>query len=246
MKDVQDLDAWLDHVSEQVQRNVQIVTPVEVGQDFFLHISADTSLRNYLPCVPKRQAKGEERTLPRVTVAPTLLGCFIGYAASEYDFLYAKHKDVENPRWRGGWVINALPFKAALRPNAKMVYDQAKSDEHWLVAYNDDTSEYIPTPVGKAFYRSVRYVAVAGDQPDTEGTLFLEVSKEDGFQFSKNIRLDAGYYSIEGPLAKDITSWLTDSAFVVQPITQEEFNSAKRAMTDLQHYKEPRPAYMAW
>src|ERR1700741_3061096 len=86
MSPSEELTQWLETVSEKVRKNVTVVTPEEVKQDYFLHISTDTSIKKFVPVIGRRQAYSEDRSVPRVTVAPTLLGCFIGYAKADYDF----------------------------------------------------------------------------------------------------------------------------------------------------------------
>lgn len=247
MNQDKELEQWLDTVSEKVRRNVQVVTPPEVGQDFLLHISTNTNIRKFVPFIGRRQAASEDRSVPRITVAPSLLGCLIGYAKADWDF-----KTVQNTAkpadggYKGGWKIYSLDFEAALLPNTRMVYDQKASDEHWLVSYNLKTNEYYPRTAGKMFYRSMRLIARNGKDPYGEIELYVEVIKTGGLLFSKNHHLDPGYYRIVGPGQQHVRSWQDDSDYEVRPIDRAEYYSAKNASADLLGLTEGIPPHLEW
>lgn len=246
MKSQKEIEAWTELLSEKVKRNIEIVTPETVGQNFFLHITKDTSLKKFIPHIGKRQGNQEDRTVPRVTVAPTLLGCFIGYAASWYDFSnLASTGKKEELNYKGGWGIYAVEFEAAVKPNNKLVYDASQSGEHWLVTYSAETVEYTPKMIGKAFYRSVRLISRDGKQPHAEVEMYLEINKEDGIRFSKSIKLTKGFWKITGPIDYRVASWAADKAYTASEITKAEYSSAKAESASLLSYQE-RPAYLSW
>lgn len=244
MEPAEELEAWLETVSEKVRRNVEIVTPETLGKNTFLHISTDTAIKKFIPHIGFRQAKMEDRTVPRITVANSLLGCFIGYSASFHDFSkLASTGKKEDGSYKGGFIIYALPFKAALRPTPKMVYDAKMSGEHWLVSYSAESTEYKPTAVGKVFYRSVSMIARSGLQPHAEAEMFVEVSTPEGIQFSKNIMLTKGYWVIDGPMDYRVANWGSDKAFRVREIDKAEYLSNKMASANMLSYGEP-PAFL--
>lgn len=234
MDPVEQLEKWLESAAEKVQRNATIVTPVDIEQDFLLHISTDTAIRKFIPLIGRRQAPSEDRTVPRITVAPTLLGCFIGYAQADGDFrALAADGSKEEDGYKGGWKIYSFPFEAALKPNNKLVYDSAQSDEMWLTSYSPETTEYIPETAGKMFFRSMRLVGRTGKKPYAEVEIFVEISKATGVRWSKNHYLDKGYWKIEGPYQQHVSSWKDDRDFHIKAITREEYLSAKVASADL-------------
>lgn len=234
MDSVDQLEKWLEHASEKVQRNVEIVTPVELEQDFLLHMSTNTSIRKWIPLIGRRQAASEDRTVPRITVAPTILGCFIGYAQADADFrVLAADGTKEEEGYKGGWKLYAFPFEAALKPNNKLVYDAKYSDETWLTTYSPETVEYTAINAGKMFFRSIRMIARSGRKPYTEVELFAEITKEGGVRFSKNHHLDKGFWKVEGPYQMHVSSWQDDKEFTVKQITREDYMSAKMAHADL-------------
>ena len=86
----QQLEKYLESLSPDVKKNLKIVSTKDLGQDFLLHISPDKlSKVIFTPRIGNRQGRTEDRTVPRITVSPTLLGCHNGYAllrhsATEY------------------------------------------------------------------------------------------------------------------------------------------------------------------
>lgn len=234
MEPSEQLEKWLESAAEKVRRNVTIVTPVDLEQDYLLHISTNTAIRKFVPLIGRRQAPSEDRTVARITVAPTLLGCFIGYAQADGDFrALSADGTKEEDGYKGGWKIYCFPFEAALKPNNKLVYDSSASDEMWLTSYSPETTEYIPETAGKMFFRSMRYVGRSGRKPYAEVEIYIEITKESGVRFSKNHFLDKGYWKVEGPYQQHVSSWKDDREFHVANVTREEYLSAKLASADL-------------
>lgn len=228
----EDLEAWLEGSAEKVRRNVVIETPESLGFDYLLHVSTNTNIRKFVPLIGRRQAPSEDRTVPRICVAPSLLGCFIGYAQAHDDFRLLPANGVEHG-YKGGWKIYGFKYEATLRPNAKLVYDANMTDEMWLTAYNAATAEYVPEAMGKVFLRSMRLIGRSGKTPVAEMEMFVEVSHAAGVMFSKNIFLEKGYWVIDGPMQQNVRSWKTDKDFAVRQIERNEYLSAKAAHADL-------------
>lgn len=251
MNDKKEIEDWLDLASDKVERNVSIVTPAELGREYLLHISTDTTIRKFTPMIGHNQSKSEDRTTPRICTAPTLLGCMIGYCRAAQDFLQkaSTGKD-DDERYKGGWKIYSLPFKAALKPGGKILYDADRTDEHWLVAYSKDTVVYTPEHAGNAFYRSIRFVGQSKAAPIGDGELYVEVKLETGIYFSKNIFLAKGYWKITGPIYDEIDTakmnWRQDGEFVAIAVDRIDYQSAKRAVADLLGYIDTLPAYLNW
>lgn len=239
------LEERLDTMSTRVQQNTVVVTPEDLGQDFMLHVSKDTNIRKFTPQLTLRGAPSENREVTRVCVSTSLLGCLVGYAAAESDFFTGGIKD---SGFRGGFKIYAIPFKAALRPNAKLVYDAKHSDEFWLVTYNKETVEFIPETVGKAFYQSITYIARSGLKPYGYGVLYLEITKDDGIYYSKNHRLEKGYWKVEGMVPQNSSLLDSDKDVKVISISKSEFQSAKSESAALLSYIEPHqlPPSHSW
>lgn len=240
---VQELETSLDSVSEKVRRNVTVVTPTDLDCGYLLHISSDTNIRSFVPLIGRRQAPSEDRTVPRVCVCPHLLGCILGYSQAVDDFHAGTTADAKGKlESKGGWKIYGFHYEAALKPNSKLVYDALATDELWLTAYNPTTAEYKPVEMGKAFVRSIRYVARSGKHPVSDMELCVEVKHSAGLRFSKNIFLDQGYWVLEGPTESHVASWRSDREFVARKLTRAEYYSAKAASADLLSL----PASLLW
>ena len=132
-------------LSENARKNTYIAHKDEFRNGCMLHIDAVTP-KAFVPMMPRSAAPSEDNTVPRVTVAPTLLGCIIGYARVASDF---SNKTFD------GYDINRLDFEFGLVPNQKMVYDAQASGEFWLVGYTPQTKEYVPLKIGKLFLKSI-------------------------------------------------------------------------------------------
>lgn len=248
MKAAQELDDWLNTASEKVQRNVKIVTPDDLGQDCLLHVSVNTNIREFIPFIGKRQSPQEDRTVPRICVCPTLLGCFIGYGDAETTFLDIAPGSPTNVGavYKGGWKIYALPFKAALKPSGKLVWDGKHSDEHWLVPYSKDTAVYKGEAAGKAFCHAITLVGRADKIPSGEIILYVEVARDKGIQFSKQHLLTKGCWRITGPLFRNTASPADDKQHVIEEISKSDYSAAKNQTAALLGITDPVPAYLSW
>ena len=243
---------YLDTLSEKVKRNVAVVTPETLGINYFLHISSNTNIKEFIPQIGTKQAPSEDRTVARVTVAPSILGCLIGHACSDYEFLELKSNGVADPKkdirtpYKGGYKIYSLPFKVALKPTKNLVYDSKVSDEHWLIAYNKESANIIPESAGKMFYRSIRYVGTSNNTPRADVTIYVEVTKEGGIAFSKKHYLTKGYWVIEGPIFQQVEKWTDDSSFTSKEITASEYKAIKEESAALLSVDDKLPAFMCW
>jgi hypothetical protein len=247
MSQIKQLTQWLETVPERVRKNVTVVGHDEVNLDYFLHISTDTNIKKFIPFIGRRQAVSEDRTVPRITVATSLLGCLIGYAKADFDFkTYASNGTPQNAGYKGGWKIYSIPFEAALKPTKRLVFDAPESDEHWLVSYSRETNTYQPEQAGKMFYRSLRLIARSGKDPEGEIELYAEITKEEGIRFSKHHFLNPGFYRIVGPVQKNVESWEDDGHYFIAPIEKAEFFSAKNASADLLGLTEGIPPHLQW
>ena len=230
-------------MSANVQRNATIVTPENSGYRHMLHISKDTGIREFEPIIGMRQSKTEDRTVPRVTVAPFLLGCFIGYAAGQYDFLDGSEKSTKKSTsndFKGGYKIYGFEYQACLKPNGRLVYDADRSCEHWLVTYSSETAKYQPIEMGKVFIRAIEFFARSGDAPEKEVTAYVEVVHPDGVQLTPKNVLAKGFWRIVGNL-------LTDDGYAgveleAVPISAGEYHKAKTQTAALLSYELPSVA----
>lgn len=257
-RDKKELEEHLDRCSTAVQRNTVVVTPedlvaalspVDKAYDgsYHLHISTNTEIKQFVPRLTLRGDPSENRDITRIYVAPTLLGCIIGYANMENDFM-SYRADGKESDYKGGYKIYELPCQASLKPNKRMVLDQDASDEHWMVTYSPETITYTPKNAGRFYIEEMHYTGRTGKLPAGEITIMVEVKKEEGFPFSKNHYLKKGFYRITGPVARNTQSWKHDRAFMVEEISRSDFTTNKGLRAALLSHQEPNdvPAYAQW
>lgn len=209
-----------------------------------LHVSTNPKIKEFVPSVTRRTGADENRSVPRVSTAPSLIGCLIGYIASWSDF--AHPEEGKKGKLLQELTIYQFNTPLCLRPNTKLLYDQKESDEHWLVGYSRDTMGYTPTKVGRFFYKDVLLVGRPGKQPFKIFTMLLEVTS-DTLVFSKNIKLTKGFWEIRGPepAFKGVRNWTDDRLYTVKQITKAEFDYVphKEYMT----YEDfDKPVFMSW
>lgn len=238
------MEAFLHLTTDKVAKNVTVVNHADIGQDFMLHISPDKmSNKPYIPWIGQRQANMEDRTVPRITVAPTLYGCYIGYAQLIPHF-FQYHPDYDDVKQ--GVYIHEIEFDEALKPNNKLVYDSARSDEHWLVTYDQETKAYRGKVIGKMFITEIKVRGVSGKEVIVSATFYVEINKPEGIRFSKNIFLNKGYHVIENVNDVDNCSWNKDKELVVKEISKAEYESAKRLTAAMLSINTQKPPFATW
>lgn len=245
--DKEDFYQWYGVQSKEVQTNSQIVSCEDINQDYMLHIDKSTPTV-FTPRMPPSATKTENDTTARITVAPNLLGCMIGYARIEADLMHGTDKfSVSKYGFKGGYEICTLSFKHCLAPNEKLVCDAKRSQEHWLVSYNKPTLEYKPTKVGKLFVSNVEYVPVTGKVPAAKFKVYIEVHKEDGFWFSPKIHLTKGFHLAIVEFNRDEHKGSADEENVtVNPINLSEYNKAKQLSAAMLSHSDKVPKYLKW
>lgn len=247
----EDLESWLESRSRKVQDNVEVVTPKELGQDYFLHVSVNTNIKEFVPRIGDNQMPTEDRTVPRLCVAPTILGCLGGMGAFEHYFheFEIGQKSMTGVTYKGGVKIYGIPFKAALKPSSKLVPDVKHSDEYWVVSYNKETIAITPESWGKVFIESIRYMPRNGKQPSAECTLYIEVTKEEGLWFTNGVFLKKGYWSVEGPASGFTTMTWSDKTqermFTTKEISKGDYTNVK-SRTAAMLSMENLPAWAMW
>jgi hypothetical protein len=239
---------WFTAQSADVQQHSKIVSDSELGQNYMLHIDKTTPVK-FVPMMPKSAGINECNTTARITVAPTLVGCIIGYARVEKDFLEGTSKAaIERTGFRGGYEICELSFKYCLSVDDTLVFDAQRSDEHWLVNYNKDTVDYLPIKVGKLFVSRISYESVVDSKPCVDIEIYIEVMKEDGFALSPGKYLPKGYYKVNIYFDRQDHKGSVDDekCFKIVDITPVEYSTAKKLNAALLSYETPRPKYMRW
>lgn len=250
-EDYQEMQEFLSFQSDEVQENCRIVTPDMMGCEFALHVDKNTP-GAFVPRMPRSAMPSENDTCPRVTVAGTVMGCYIGYFRGERDL-----QDGSFPRpgqhdpFMGGYHISRINFKHALWPNEKLVSDAHSSEELWLVPYNADNASYVPEKIGKMFVSELTFIPVSGHKPRVRLVVYVTHNEPKGLWFNREVKLEVGCYRaiVEWPSIWTRALHQTDGV-TIEKVSQEAFDEAKKltaAMLSRHVDALPnRPAYLSW
>lgn len=240
MTDKENIDTFVSLLPTIVKKNVKVVTPDSLGQDFLLHIDSPPVPKVFIPRMPSSADITENPHVPRITVSDTLIGCMLGYTRIEGDF-FSQHN---------GWIISKFDFNYALSVNKKMVFDAEYSNEHWLVTYNKNTIEYKPIPIGKFFIYKISYVANEQEPNGDEFIdIYLELHGDDTVKINKDISLTAGFYimSIRRRIV-DVRKYLRDYTDIkIKKINQQKYIEVKSiAVSMLDNNSINIPLFTKW
>jgi hypothetical protein len=229
---------WFSLQSKAVQKNATIVSADELGQNYMLHIDKNTP-KVFIPMMPKSAAGSENATVARITVAPHIQGCITGYARVENDFLDSGIKKVSKDPFRGGYDICILEFEHCLKPNANLVYDAKRSQEHWLVSYRPDLIQYKPKKIGKFFVKELTFKRESSEKI-AESYLqgYLEHNYAPGIYYTPTTLINAGYHRLSWKIEDPhINNRLENfSNFSVVQCTKEEYEREKSLTAALLSY----------
>lgn len=237
MDSIKEMQQYLDTIEEKKRKGIQVVTREEIGDLY--HISRDGKIKEFIPFLTNRASNTEDRSIPRVSTAPSILACFIGYGAALADFDKGNFAeahglndyDKDMGKDLGGWYIYSFNYEAALRPSKHQVFDAPISDEIWLVPYAPEYSKYVPKIVGKVFYHQLNIVKHAkGCQRTVE--MFIEVSDRP-IKFSHEHTLTKGYWRIVGPEQANVKDYKDTKDFTVQEVSKSEYLSKKKITASL-------------
>jgi hypothetical protein len=186
------------HPAETLEE-LSVVSARENGRNFMLHLSRNKNIKAMVPYVTTRTQAHEDRSIPRICVAPAIADCLIGYNGTVDEFQnreQAKSGDGSKTiPWTGGWYIYAIPFEYALKPSENLLVDADKTNEHWLVSYSPQTWSYAPIRIGKLFYTQVGYQAGRGGHA-TVVEMYIELDSPVRVPFCHDLMLEPGLYRI--------------------------------------------------
>lgn len=195
-KDIDLMQKMLSMKPDSVVKQLEIVTPNDIGSEYMLHISTDTNIKKFTPYLPTSVGSTEDRTFPRICVSSSLLGCIMGIGALEHNFIdrFKWSSKEELKGYLGGYYIYGLKFNVGLRPTKKLVWDAEMTNELWLTSYSQDTAEYKPTVLGKFFIASMVYEGQGGNAPSMTMELFIETTTDVPVKFDEHNMCTKGYY----------------------------------------------------
>ncbi len=243
--DRKDISDWLLMQSPIVQKNSTILSFKEGG--VMLHIDKNVP-KTFIPRMPTSAAPSENDTTARITVAPDLVGCIIGYARVDSDVLssvYMKTKGKD--QFKGGYIISEMPYTHCIKPTDKLVYDSSRTLEHWLVSYNKQSLQVKPIEVGKIFISSILTQNRSSIEPIKTISAYISHTCTNGLRFSKNNVLPAGYYKADIIFkSHDTRSVDNESDFIIRKCNTGEYTEAKNQSAALLSYATLAPEYLKW
>lgn len=245
-KEYKQIEAFLEKQKPKVRANATI-TEAEEDYPYMLHGSINDSIEVFTPRLAERYAKGsEDRTVERVHVAETLVGCIMAMDELSY-YLQYNIDEEEAEVFKGGWYIYAIPYQYALKPNVNLVYDAGRSNEVWLVPYSKETKEYKSEIIAKVFLESMSYANLGMDE--NKNTLRKYITTYIAEVMSKSIKIDQssnkqypkGYYKVEITRTTEnghhVNHSFNEDLVRVIKIDKDEYNKKKKVMAPKILYK---------
>jgi hypothetical protein len=246
--DLKEIQEFLTLQPNVVKQNCSIVSSENAQQKFMLRIDKFTP-DVFIPNMPKSAMPSENTNTPRITVAPTLIGCMIGYFRIERDVQDGTHPDAHGHlKFAGGYTINKLDYRHCLLPNENMVGDAKSSQEHWLVPYSIDSVEYEPNVIGQIFVSSVTYLPNSGHWPGVRIEMYLKLEKEDEIQLLPGRKVKPGHYryTVYWPNVRLRSVEDVNSLVSVEAIDATTYNEVKKAKADMLSFKDRLPGFVGW
>lgn len=245
-KEYKQIEAFLEKQKPKVRTNAEIIE-AEEDYPYMLHGSINDSIKVFTPRLAERYTKGfEDRTVNRVHVSETLVGCIMGVDELT-SYLQYSTGDEEAEVFKGGWYVYAIPYKYALKPNVNLVYDSGRSNEVWLVPYSKETKEYKGEIIAKVFLESMSLANLGIDENKNTlrkyiTTYIVEVmSKSIKIDQSSNKQYPKGYYKVEITRTTDsghhVQYSFNEDLVRVQKIDRDEYNKKKKVMAPKMLYK---------
>lgn len=190
-KNLADLHRWLELYPKNISDNVTIIGNGDANDNVTFHISLNNKLTSMEPRISQRTLNKEDRSVARISTAPTLTGCLSGYSSAIYDFEDPRKGDL------GGWKIYQLNYEYALKPNVKLLADVEMTDEDWLVTYNKEHVSYKTQPIGELFFSEVGRRTVAGKQVRVLFVkAYLRVAEGYSLPLNRTTLLRPGHYVV--------------------------------------------------
>lgn len=225
-----------------LRRKVRIVTPDVLGQTHMLHISKDPTIKVFKPNVTRRAAHREDRSVPRVCVAPSLVACMYGYSSILYEYsndinttYYSGDKNV---KWNGGWVIYGLPYHVALFPNEQLVPQGPSSDEHWLVTYDENSAQFKPVMMGDFYVESVMQTHVKGRKQSVV-ELMVRVTHPEGLFLDQQHMLEPGCWNVRVRNFDSVDGVAGRGTMDLARITDEQYDTRRKLSLSAEVYRPP-------
>lgn len=245
----QALTKFLELLPEDDRKQLKPVTSQALKMDRLLHMSKDNSIEEFVPTVTRRASENENHSIARICTSPTLAGSIMGYASDANDFFQRPTTYGRDGKrkvgFRGGWTVYGIPFDIALRPSSKMVPDVERSDEHWLVTYDEENVAYKPEVIAKFYYASILYEATAR-YPRSDVEMIFEVMTDTPIPFDNKVSLTRGCWRVRVKGLHSAKKWSTIPCVEVTAMPRTEYTASKRLVASMLSFQEAVPPSMDW
>lgn len=239
---------FLSLLPSDTAKELTVVAGEKFNPSYLLHISKDTAIPSFSPSVTRRSMDAENRSVPRICTAPTLAGCILGYSSDLFDFIdQPTSTSVDRSRkveYRGGWAVYGFPVAQCLRPSKKLLPDVTRTDEHWLVTYDEATVSYKPTLLGKFFYEVVSYRAGKG-YPVVELEMLVEVG-DVPIRFDHERLLTRGYWKLIVKGLHNAERWNKIASVEAVEINRVQYEASKQLVASMLSFEEQAPPSAGW
>ena len=207
MSHLKDLEDQISLFPPDVASNVEIVRSKDLPIPFSIRIDEKLPLA-FIPRLPATAARYENKTVPRVVSAPTLIGCMTGHG---HMLWLVTNRELGEPG-NNFYKISGFEFEVALKPTKKLVYDADDSGELWHTTYNKETINYPHFNVGEMFIHKVSTIVVGDAKVNkTEVEFFVKVLDPRGIMLTDKTKLEQGYYLIKGDFSRYATNSSKDA-----------------------------------
>lgn len=191
MSDFKDLQEAIELFGEDVAKNLTVVKSDELNPPILLRIDNEIP-KSFIPRMPRSAANSENQTVPRVVTARTLMGCICGHA---YIFDQVITRYAADEYKNNVFKITAFDFEYALKPSVKLVFDAEETGEHWLIAYNKETTQYTPRLHGEFFVNKISiYPRGSENLNQRVAEICIRVTGSEGLMLTPKIWLPKGYH----------------------------------------------------
>lgn len=232
---------FLNRLPETVGKSMRVVASTG-PDDYLYHISQDFELTKLEPRVPRRALENENFSIPRICVAPTVTGCIRGYTKDVADFVNYSSAEKQ----AGRWALYGIPFRLSVCPAGSLLPDVKTSDERWLVTYDENTVTYEPVLLAKYFYHTVSFTAARKDYPTVEVELYIEVLTQTPIQFSHDVILPQGFWSVRLKNLHGAKRWDRGYEVVTKKISEQFYRDTQTLVASMLSLESFLPPSSKW
>lgn len=209
-----DLTAWLATLPVKTRTGLSVVNEAHV-----YHISTNPNIKQFIPMVGSRQLPTEDRTVPRVCCAKSVVDAVRGHAAVAGQAI---------GRWKAGQVgvfyIYRFPFREYVKPKPSVVPDASLTNELWVVPNDAKTSAFKAEIVGEFI---VSAVSEEYEEGELEHSFTIMLHTREPVRLCGNSFLN-GYGKIELEREAPINAPVRSNGHAVEemiPISADEYQT---------------------